>query len=210
MPDGLLEQATQSLAYCGPDDHGTEILRESVPEPIELGLGNRRLAILDLSPLGHQPMRDESTGNWLVHNGEIYNFREIRSRLESEGSRFNSQSDTEVILKAYALWGENCVTEFCGMFAFALWDAQQHRLFIARDPMGIKPLYCHQSDRHFDGRALRLVGRIARLVNGFCLVSDPESAGRQPGRGSVEKRGLARAGALRVQKGEHHLRESRC
>ena len=86
VPEGVLEQATQSLAHRGPDDHGTEILRESVPEPIELGLGNRRLAILDLSPLGHQPMQDESTGNWLVHNGEIYNFREIRSRLESEGS----------------------------------------------------------------------------------------------------------------------------
>ncbi len=175
VPEELLERATQSLAHRGPDDHGTVILRESIPDPIELGLGNRRLAILDLSPLGHQPMRDESTGNWLVHNGEIYNFREIRSRLESEGARFNSQSDTEVILKAYARWGENCVTEFRGMFAFALWDAQQHRLFIARDPMGIKPLYYHQSDRHFlfasELRTLLKTGLIQRSLSQAALLN---------------------------------------
>jgi asparagine synthase (glutamine-hydrolysing) len=145
----LLERATQSLAHRGPDDHGTVILRESAPEPLELGLGNRRLAILDLSPLGHQPMQDPATGNWLVHNGEIYNFREVRSRLEQEGVRFVTQSDTEVILKAYARWGDDCVAQFRGMFAFGLWDAKRHRLLIARDPMGIKPLYYSQTDRHF-------------------------------------------------------------
>ncbi len=175
VSEELLERATQSLAHRGPDDHGTVILRESVPERIELGLGNRRLAILDLSPLGHQPMRDESTGNWLVHNGEIYNFREIRSRLESEGSQFDSQSDTEVILKAYARWGENCVAQFRGMFAFAVWDAQQHRLFIARDPMGIKPLYYYQSDRHFlfasELRTLLKTGLIRRNLSQTALLN---------------------------------------
>jgi asparagine synthase (glutamine-hydrolysing) len=171
----LLERATQSLAHRGPDDHGTVIVRESIPEPIELGLGNRRLAILDLSPLGHQPMRDEPNGNWLVHNGEIYNFREIRSRLESEGARFNSQSDTEVILKAYARWGENCAAEFRGMFAFALWDAQQRRLFVARDPMGIKPLYYYQSDRYFlfssELRTLLKTGLIQRNLSQTALLN---------------------------------------
>ncbi len=175
VPKELLERATQSLAHRGPDDHGTVILRESLPEPIELGLGNRRLAILDLSPLGHQPMRDESTGNWLVHNGEIYNFREIRCRLEREGAKFNSQSDTEVILQAYARWGENCVAEFRGMFAFALWDAQQHRLFIARDPMGIKPLYYAQSDRYFlfssELRTLLKTGLIQRSLSQTALLN---------------------------------------
>jgi asparagine synthase (glutamine-hydrolysing) len=141
VPEQLLERATQSLAHRGPDDHGTIIIRESEPEPLELGLGNRRLAILDLSPLGHQPMQDPATGNWLVHNDEIYNFREVRTRLEQDGVQFISHSDTEVILKAYARWGEDCVAEFRGMFAFALWDAKRHRLLIARDPMGIKPLY---------------------------------------------------------------------
>ena len=82
IPDGVLERATQSLAHRGPDDSGTILLRDSVPEPVEIGLGNRRLAILDLSPLGHQPMRDVETGNWIVYNGEIYNFRDIRDELE--------------------------------------------------------------------------------------------------------------------------------
>src|SRR5271165_5568081 len=139
IPDGVLERGTQSLAHRGPDDSGTILLRDSIPEPVEIGLGNRRLAILDLSPLGHQPMQDAETGNWIVYNGEIYNFRDIRTRLQGEGARFVSQSDTEVLLKAYARWGEQCLAKFRGMFAFALWDAPCHRLFLARDPMGIKP-----------------------------------------------------------------------
>jgi len=149
VPEELLERVTRSLAHRGPDDQGTVVFREAIPEPVEVGFGSRRLAILDLSPLGHQPMRDPATGNWLVHNGEIYNFREVRSKLEDEGATFKSQSDTEVILKAYARWGEECVLQFRGMFAFALWDAQRHRLLMARDPMGIKPLYYSQSDRQF-------------------------------------------------------------
>ena len=145
----LLERATRSLAHRGPDDHGTVILRDNVPEPVEIGLGNRRLAILDLSPLGHQPMHDPATGNWIVHNGEIYNFRDVREKLEREGISFVSQSDTEVALKAYGQWGERCLEEFRGMFAFAIWDARRHRLFVARDPMGIKPLYYFSSADHF-------------------------------------------------------------
>ena len=175
VPEQLLERATQSLAHRGPDDHGTIIIRESEPEPLELGLGNRRLAILDLSPLGHQPMQDPATGNWLVHNGEIYNFREVRTRLEQDGVQFISHSDTEVILKAYARWGEDCVAEFRGMFAFALWDAKQHRLLIARDPMGIKPLYYWNSDRHFlfasELRTLLQTGLIPRNLNHSALLN---------------------------------------
>ncbi len=175
VPEQLLERATQSLVHRGPDDHGTVILRETVPEPLELGLGNRRLAILDLSPLGHQPMQDPTTGNWLVHNGEIYNFREVRTRLEQEGVQFVSQSDTEVILKAYARWGEDCVAEFRGMFAFALWDAKHHRLLIARDPMGIKPLYYWNSDRHFlfasELRTLLQTGLIPRNLKHSALLN---------------------------------------
>jgi asparagine synthase (glutamine-hydrolysing) len=78
VPPDLLERATQSLAHRGPDDHGTIILRSSGSSPVEVGLGNRRLAILDLSPLGHQPMQDPTNGNCIVHNGEIYNFHEVR------------------------------------------------------------------------------------------------------------------------------------
>lgn len=145
----LLERATKSLAHRGPDDSGTIILRDTAREGIEIGLGNRRLAILDLSPLGHQPMNDPATGNWIVYNGEVYNFREVRDTLERAGLHFSSSCDTEVILKAYGYWGEKCVQQFRGMFAFTIWDAQRHRLFVARDPMGIKPLYYHHSDRYF-------------------------------------------------------------
>ena len=147
-PD-ILERATLSLAHRGPDDSGTTILRTEKPEPLEIGLGSRRLAILDLSPLGHQPMKDEATGNWIVFNGEIYNFQDLRQKLDREGVRFAGHSDTEVLLKAYGRWGERCLTELRGMFAFAIWDARHQRLFLARDPMGIKPLYYFQSAHNF-------------------------------------------------------------
>jgi asparagine synthase (glutamine-hydrolysing) len=147
-PD-LLERATQSLAHRGPDDSGTIIIRESIPEPVEIGLGNRRLAILDLSPLGHQPMQDPETGNWIVYNGEIHNFQEIRRELEGQGASFRGRSDTEVLLRAYGRWGESCIRKLRGMFGFAIWDAQRRQLVLARDPMGIKPLYYFSSERYF-------------------------------------------------------------
>jgi asparagine synthase (glutamine-hydrolysing) len=147
----VLERATQSLAHRGPDDSGTILLRDhaSGGRSTEIGLGSRRLAILDLSPLGHQPMRDAETGNWIVYNGEIYNFREVRKELEQAGVVLSGNSDTEVLLKSYARWGNECLDKFRGMFAFAIWDALRHRLFLARDPMGIKPLYYAQVGPHF-------------------------------------------------------------
>jgi asparagine synthase (glutamine-hydrolysing) len=148
VPAGVLEHATQSLAHRGPDDSGTIIVHDSL-DAVEIGLGNRRLAILDLSPLAHQPMHDAETGNWIVYNGEIYNFRDIRKELEQAGTKFISHSDTEVLLKAYARWGDKCLPKFRGMFAFAIWDARQRQLFLARDPMGIKPLYYAHSDSFF-------------------------------------------------------------
>ena len=169
VAEDLLERGTQSLAHRGPDDSGTILLRDSVPEPVEIGLGNRRLAILDLSPLAHQPMHDAETGNWLVYNGEIYNFREVRTELARIGTSFVSNSDTEVVLKAYARWGESCLTKFRGMFALALWDARLHRLSIARDPMGIKPLYYAQSGPYFlfasEVRTLLGTGLVPRKIN---------------------------------------------
>jgi asparagine synthase (glutamine-hydrolysing) len=149
IPVGVLDRATLSLAHRGPDDSGTIVLRESTPAVIEVGLGNRRLAILDLSPLGHQPMHDPETGNWIVYNGEIYNFRDIRTELERGGLRLSSHSDTEVVLKSYSRWGKGCLEKFRGMFAFAIWDAREHQLFLARDPMGIKPLYYTQAGSYF-------------------------------------------------------------
>ena len=149
VPADVLHHAAQSLAHRGPDDSGTILLRDSVPDPVEIGLASRRLAILDLSPLGHQPMHDAETGNWIGYNGELYNFRDLRQELEQAGTKFISHSDTEVLLKAYARWGRPCLMKFRGMFAFALWDAQRHQLFLARDPMGIKPLYYAQCGAYF-------------------------------------------------------------
>jgi len=164
IPEGVLARGTQSLAHRGPDDSGTIVLRDSLDPQTEIGLGNRRLAILDLSPLAHQPMHDPATGNWIVYNGEIYNFREIRAELEKMGESFSSHSDTEVVLKAYARWGDQCLAKFRGMFAFAIWDAGQRRLFLARDPMGIKPLYYAQTGPYFlfasEVRTLRGTGLI--------------------------------------------------
>jgi asparagine synthase (glutamine-hydrolysing) len=171
----VLERGTQSLAHRGPDDSGTILLHNEVPDPVEIGLGNRRLAILDLSPLGHQPMHDPQTGNWIVYNGEIYNFRDVRKELELAGANFVSHSDTEVLLKAYARWGEQCLARFRGMFTFAIWDARLHRLFMARDPMGIKPLYYVEADPYFlfasEVRTLLGTGLVPRAVDQAGLVN---------------------------------------
>ena len=147
-PD-LLAKAARSLAHRGPDDSGAVVVDGSAAAPLYLGFAHTRLSIIDLSPLGHQPMQDRVTGNWIVYNGEIYNFRELRRELEAAGAEFRSHSDTEVILAAYRVWGESCLARLGGMFAFALWDAPRKRLLLARDSMGIKPLYYHQSKQTF-------------------------------------------------------------
>ena len=127
-----------AIAHRGPDDSGLEVLSNA-----ELVLGHRRLAIIDLSPLGHQPMAHENGKLWIVFNGEIYNFKEIRADLIAEGERFRSESDTEVILAAYARWGVRSLQRFRGMFAFALWDATCKELLLVRDRFGVKPLFYH-------------------------------------------------------------------
>jgi len=175
IPAGVLERGTQSLAHRGPDDSGTVVLRESAPGSVEIGLGSRRLAILDLSPLAHQPMHDAETGNWIVYNGEIYNFRDVRRELEQAGTSFVSHSDTEVLLKAYARWGEACLSRFRGMFAFAIWDASRRRLFLARDPMGIKPLYYVRAGAYFlfasEVRTLLGTGLVAHRIDHAGLIN---------------------------------------
>ncbi len=131
----VLNSMTELLYHRGPDDGGAVILNEG-----RVGLGNRRLKIIDLSPAGHQPM---SLGDryWITYNGEVYNFEDIRGELEMRGHAFRSRTDTEVVLHAYAEWGKECVQKFNGMFAFAIWDNIEGELFIARDRLGIKPLY---------------------------------------------------------------------
>lgn len=125
-----------SLIHRGPDDSGEWWSKDS-----RVGMAHRRLSILDLSPLGHQPMHLDARNIVIVFNGEIYNFVELRSELERYGHVFRSHSDTEVLLAAYAEWGTGCLSHLNGMFAFAIFDARHQRLFLARDRTGEKPLF---------------------------------------------------------------------
>jgi asparagine synthase (glutamine-hydrolysing) len=125
----ILKRMTDIISHRGPDGEGFWT-------GSYVGFGHRRLAIIDLSPLGHQPMQTEDASCVITYNGEIYNFQELRIELESKGYGFRSKSDTEVLLKAFQEWGEECVTKLNGMFAFAIWDARNNRLFAARDRYG--------------------------------------------------------------------------
>jgi len=169
LPQESLLRGLRSLAHRGPDDSGWQMLSVEHPHPLSVFLASQRLAILDLSSAGHQPMQDPATGNWIVYNGEIYNFRQVRSQLQENGAIFRSHCDTEAILQAYAAWGEDCLTHFRGMFAFAIWDANRQRLFLARDRFGEKPLYyaLHDGSLLFasEVRALLNTGLLPRRVN---------------------------------------------
>lgn len=130
----VLKRMTDAIAHRGPDGEGQWIERN-------VGLGHRRLAIIDLSPLGQQPMISADHRYVLSYNGEIYNFRELRAELEAAGYAFHSKTDTEVVLNALAHWGVAALERFNGMFAIAFWDRKERRLLLARDRYGIKPLY---------------------------------------------------------------------
>jgi len=130
----MLRKMTDAIAHRGPDGEG--FYSDGF-----IGLGHRRLAIIDLSPAGHQPMITRNGAVALVYNGEIYNFQELRSELEALGHQFRSQTDSEVVLNAWVEWGKDCVRRFNGMFAFAIWDKREQSLFLVRDRYGIKPLY---------------------------------------------------------------------
>jgi asparagine synthase (glutamine-hydrolysing) len=136
----VLERMSNAMVHRGPDASGTWV---SAPDARGWGalLAHRRLSILDLSPAGAQPMVDPVTGHVVVLNGEIYNFRDLRRRLVAEGQKFQSTGDTAVMLRAIGLHGPGAVSWLRGMFAFACWDPKQRRLLLARDPLGIKPLY---------------------------------------------------------------------
>jgi asparagine synthase (glutamine-hydrolysing) len=138
----LLRRMTDLLAHRGPDGEG-----HYVDGPV--GLGHRRLAIIDLSSSGHQPMCNETGDVVLTYNGEIYNFQNLRTELEALSHRFHSRTDSEVVVHAYEQWGESCVERFNGMFAFAIWDRPRRRLFLARDRFGVKPLYYSWDGRQF-------------------------------------------------------------
>jgi asparagine synthase (glutamine-hydrolysing) len=127
------------LRHRGPDDRGEERFEFDNGPPVYLG--HQRLSIIELSKLGHQPMPNDNRSIWLSTNSEIYNFKELRDELETKNYKFRSKSDTEVLLKAYEEWGVECLQKLRGMFAFAIWDSRKKVLFLARDRLGIKPLY---------------------------------------------------------------------
>jgi asparagine synthase (glutamine-hydrolysing) len=134
VPPALLRTMTDAIKHRGPDSEGFYV--DSF-----IGLGHRRLSIIDLSRSGHQPMSTED-GNYIItYNGEVYNFQALRIELESLGHQFRSKTDTEVVLHAYIQWGAECLKRFNGMFAFAIWDKTRQEIFLARDRYGIKPLY---------------------------------------------------------------------
>lgn len=136
----LIEKMNQALKHRGPDD-------QSVYGDERVTLGHRRLSIIDLSPAGRQPKCNEDESIWIVFNGEIYNFQELRSDLEKDGHVFSSNTDTEVIIHAYEKWGISCVEKFNGMWAFALYDKNKRQLFFSRDRFGVKPLYFSRNEK---------------------------------------------------------------
>jgi asparagine synthase (glutamine-hydrolysing) len=158
-----LQRMNNAMVHRGPDASGTWV---SAPDARGWGalLAHRRLSILDLSPAGAQPMVDPVTGHVVVFNGEIYNFGELRQRLAFEGQTFESSGDTVVMLRALALHGSRAVSWLRGMFAFACWDPNQRRLLVARDPLGIKPLYVARSAVPNTGWSLAFASELRALL----------------------------------------------
>jgi asparagine synthase (glutamine-hydrolysing) len=157
-PSDLITRMCRTLDHRGPDDAGVW-----ADETGRVVLGHRRLSVIDLSPLGRNPMAWDGGRLRITYNGEVYNYRELRDELEHDGCRFHSQTDTEVILAAYDRWGDDCVHRFIGMFAFAIWNEAGQCLFMARDRLGKKPLYYwHGAD-----------GRLAFASELKALVADP-------------------------------------
>jgi asparagine synthase (glutamine-hydrolysing) len=161
----ILERMNAVQAHRGPDDSG--IYCEGA-----LGLAHRRLSIIDLSPAGHQPMSNEDGTIWIVFNGEIYNFQDLRPDLVRRGHRFRSRTDTEVILHLYEERGVGCLESLRGMFAFAIWDAPRRQLFLARDRLGKKPL-CYQQD----AEAFRFASEAKAILQDPAVEARPDPAG---------------------------------
>src|SRR5690242_11462404 len=162
-----IERMNNSINHRGPDDEGVFI-------DGNVGIGHRRLSILDLSSAGHQPMLSSDGKFAIVFNGEIFNYNEIRKKLVNLGHKFISQTDTEVILNSFVQWGVSCFKMFNGMFAFAIWDREQRELFLVRDRFGIKPLYYSSLETSFafasEIKALLVVSNQVRQINDQALI----------------------------------------
>jgi asparagine synthase (glutamine-hydrolysing) len=157
----------EAMSSRGPDGAGLWISEDG-----RLALAHRRLSIIDLSDAGAQPMGTSDQSLWVVFNGEIYNYRELRQELENQGYRFQSRSDTEVLLHLYREYGEGMTARLRGMYAFAIWDDVRKRLVLGRDPFGIKPLYYAD-----DGQTLRFASQVKALLAGGAVDTSPQPAG---------------------------------
>ena len=164
------EHGQDAGAHRGPDDEGIHCAKTQIGW---LGLGHRRLSILDLSSAGHQPMCDADSGNVIVFNGEIYNHQQLRKDLPPH--KFLSNSDTETLLLAYRHWKEHLLDRLVGMFAFAIWNAREERLFLARDRLGIKPLYFSCTHNRFvfasEIRSILATGMVSRKADPAAIES---------------------------------------
>jgi asparagine synthase (glutamine-hydrolysing) len=188
-----LQRMSDAMVHRGPDDSGTWI---SAPDARGWGalLAFRRLSILDLSPAGAQPMVDPVTGHVVVFNGEIYNFGELRQRLVAEGQEFRSTGDTAVMLRALSLHGPGAVSWLRGMFAFACWDPKQRLLLLARDPLGIKPLYIARSSDPDAGWTVAFASELRALLASKLLGTprlDPQAVASAAWNGFVVGPGTA-------------------
>ncbi|MEI8321158.1 MAG: asparagine synthase (glutamine-hydrolyzing) [Alphaproteobacteria bacterium] len=155
--ENLPPSVIDSVAHRGPDGRGWNEFN-SPNGPVVMG--HRRLAIVDLSADGHQPMSTEDQRYWVTYNGEIYNYIEIRKELESLGHHFKTKTDTEVLLKSYLEWGADCLNRFNGMFAFVIWDDKEKKVFAARDRFGVKPLYYYRQ-----GNKIAFASEIKQLLS---------------------------------------------
>ncbi len=158
-----LTRLNQAQTHRGPDDEGLWLSENG-----QIGFGQRRLSIIDLSPAGHQPMCNEDGSIWLTYNGEIYNFKPLREELQALGHSFRSHTDTEVVIHAFEEWGTSSFLRFRGMFAFALWDEHQRLLYLVKDRFGIKPLYYYQ-----DAEMLVFASEVQALVASQLFSSPP-------------------------------------
>src|SRR5579862_4848263 len=164
IQQNVLTAMRDAISHRGPDDAGEWISPDG-----RVGLGHRRLSIVDLSAAGHQPMCNEDGTVWIVFNGEIYNHAALRAGLEQRGHRYRSHCDTETIIHLYEEVGERCVEQFNGMFAFAIWDERKQRLFLARDQIGKKPLYYWN-----DGTRFLFASEIKALLKHPAVSKQPD------------------------------------
>jgi len=180
-----LEEMRDTMPYRGPDSEGLWF-----DDKEKIGLAHLRLSILDPTPAGHQP-REEASNNCVIsYNGEVYNYLEIRAELETKGYSFETNSDTEVVLKAYIEYGHDCLQHFNGMFAIAIWDGNKKELFLARDRLGIKPLYYYQTDEEFifasETKAI-LKGLVKKPKLNVQLIDSYMSFGYIPGENTLHQ-----------------------